>query len=46
MFEILTLGATILGGMSAKSSANKAAAAAARVGEFNAGLIERDIEST
>lgn len=44
MFEILTLGATILGGMSAKSSANKAAAAAARVGEFNAGLIERDID--
>ena len=43
MFEILTLGATILGGISAKSSANKAAAAAARVGEFNAGLIERDV---
>ena len=44
MFEILTLGATILGGLSAKNSANKAAAAAARVGEFNAGLIERDID--
>ena len=44
MFEILTLGATIIGGLSAKNSADKAAAAAARVGEFNAGLIERDID--
>lgn len=44
MFEILTLGATILGGLSSKNSADKAAAAAARVGEFNAGLIERDID--
>jgi len=43
MFEILTLGATILGGLSAKNSANDAAAAAKRVGNFNADLIERDI---
>ena len=34
----------IAGGISSKNSANKAAAAAARVGEFNAGLIERDID--
>lgn len=37
---VLDIGA----GVSAKNSADKAAAAAARVGEFNAGLIERDID--
>lgn len=44
LFEILTLGATVLGGLSQKKAANDAAAAAKRVGEFNAGLIERDID--
>lgn len=43
LFQILSLGATLLGGISQKRSANRAADAANRVGEFNAGLIERDI---
>ena len=43
MLELLTLGATLLGGISQKRSADRAADAANRVGEFNAGLIERDI---
>ena len=43
LFEILTIGATLLGGLSQKKSADRAADAANRVGEFNAGLIERDI---
>lgn len=43
LFEILTIGTTLLGGLSQKRSANRAADAANRVGEFNAGLIERDI---
>jgi hypothetical protein len=43
MFDFLTLGATIIGGLSEKRAANNAAAAARSVGEFNAGLIERDI---
>jgi hypothetical protein len=43
LFEILTIGATLLGGLSQKRSADRAADAANRVGEFNAGLIERDI---
>jgi len=34
----------IAGGISSKNSANKAADAARKVGEFNAGLIERDID--
>jgi hypothetical protein len=42
-FELLTLGTTLLGGASQKRSADRAAEAAQRVGEFNAGLIERDI---
>jgi hypothetical protein len=41
--ELLTLGTTLLGGASQKRSADRAADAANRVGEFNAGLIERDI---
>jgi hypothetical protein len=44
LFEILTLGATILGGVSEKKASNRAAEAAREVGEFNAGLIERDID--
>ena len=43
MFDFLTLGATIIGGLSEKRAADNAADAARRVGEFNAGLIERDI---
>lgn len=43
LFQILSLGATLLGGISQKRSADRAADAANRVGEFNAGLIERDI---
>lgn len=42
-FELLTLGTTLLGGVSQKRSADRAAEAAQQVGEFNAGLIERDI---
>lgn len=41
--ELLTIGTTLLGGISQKKSADRAADAANRVGEFNAGLIERDI---
>ena len=44
LFEILTLGATVLGGISEKKASNRAAEAAREVGEFNAGLIERDID--
>lgn len=43
LLPILTLGATLIGGFSQKRSADRAAEAANRVGEFNAGLIERDI---
>ena len=43
LFQVLTLGATILGGLSQKSAANDAAAAAQKVGNFNADLIERDV---
>lgn len=43
IFQVATLGLTLLGGISQKNASNKAAAAAARVGEFNAGLIERDV---
>ncbi len=44
LFEILTLGATVLGGISEKKASNRAAEAAREVGEFNAGLIERDVD--
>ena len=44
MFEFLALGASLLGGASQKRSADKAAAAALRAGEFNANIIERDID--
>jgi hypothetical protein len=43
LLPILSLGATLVGGLSQKRSADRAAEAAKRVGEFNAGLIERDI---
>jgi hypothetical protein len=44
MFQILALGASLLGGAQAKRSSDKAAAAAQRAGEFNAKIIERDID--
>jgi len=44
LFEILTLGATVLGGISEKKASNRAAEAAREVGEFNAKLIERDVD--
>ena len=44
MFNFLALGATVLGGISQKKAANNAGAAAQRVGNFNADLIERDVE--
>lgn len=44
MFNFLALGATVLGGISQKKAANSAAAAAQRVGNFNADLIERDVD--
>lgn len=43
-FAALSAGAQIYGGIQQKSAANEAAAAAQRVGEFNATLIERDID--
>ena len=42
-FELATLALGIAGGASQKRASNRAAAAAQRVGEFNAKLIERDI---
>lgn len=44
MFNFLTLGATILGGISQSNAASNAAAAAQRVGNFNAEIIERDVD--
>ena len=41
--ELFTVGTTLLAGASQKRSADRAARAARQVGEFNAGLIERDI---
>ena len=43
LFQAISLGATLLGGLSQKKAANRAAAAADRAAQFNAGLIERDI---
>ena len=43
-FAALSAGAQIFGGIQQKNAANEAAAAAQRVGEFNAKLIERDID--
>lgn len=43
LFQALSLGATLLGGLSQRKAADRAAAAADRAAQFNAGLIERDI---
>jgi hypothetical protein len=43
IFSAISLGATLLGGLSQKKAANRAAAAADRAAQFNANLIERDI---
>jgi len=40
---LIMMGTQVAGGIAEKKAANKAAAAAARVGEFNAQIIERDI---
>jgi hypothetical protein len=42
-FSAISLGATLLGGLSQKKAASRAAAAADRAAQFNANLIERDI---
>ena len=44
IFQVLTLGATLIGGLQQKRAADSAAQAAREVGEFNAKLIERDID--
>ena len=44
LFPILALGASVLGGVSQKRAADRAAAAALKAGEFNAKIIERDID--
>jgi hypothetical protein len=43
IFSAISLGATLLGGLSQKKAASRAAAAADRAAQFNANLIERDI---
>ena len=43
LFQALSLGATLLGGLSQRKAADRAAEAADRAAQFNAGLIERDI---
>jgi hypothetical protein len=43
-FEIASIGLSLLSGAKQQSSANKAAAAAAAAGEYNAKIIERDID--
>lgn len=43
-FEILTLGMNILGGFQSKNSANAAARRAQEAANFNASLIERDVD--
>ena len=44
LFPLLTLGTTLLGGITQKKASDKAAAAAKAAGEFNAKIIERDID--
>jgi hypothetical protein len=44
LFPILSFGASLLGGLQAKSSSKKAAEEAKKVAEFNAKIIERDID--
>ena len=41
---LFTIGSNIIGASKAQSAANRAAEAARKVGEFNAGIIERDID--
>lgn len=43
-FEVLTLGMNILGGLQSKSASNAAARRAQEAANFNASLIERDID--
>ena len=42
--SVVSVGAQIDGGIQQKSASDNAAAAAQKVGEFNAGIIERDID--
>ena len=44
MLEFITLGAQLIGGLQQKKASDKAAAAAQRAGNFNAEIIERDID--
>jgi len=44
MFGLLAFGASLLSGAAQKRASNKAAAAAQKAGEFNAKIIERDID--
>lgn len=44
LFGLISLGASLLGGASQKRASDKAAAAARAAGEFNATIIERDID--
>lgn len=44
IFGLISFGASLLSGASQKRAANKAASAAQRAGEFNATIIERDID--
>lgn len=44
IFPILSIGMSLLSGASQKKASNKAAAAATAAGEFNAKIIERDID--
>lgn len=44
IFSIISLGASLLGGLQSKKSSDSAAAAAQKAGEFNATIIERDID--
>ena len=39
IFQVLTLGATLIGGLQQKRAADSAAQAATEVGEFNAGPV-------
>lgn len=44
LFPLLAIGTSLLGGISQKKASDKAAAAAKAAGEFNAKIIERDID--
>ena len=43
-FALISTGVQVAGAISSKKAADKAAAAALRAGEFNASIIERDID--